>query len=214
MPKTLPYSKKELTANYYLIRKNMIKNKFDRGELNETRACELMSYLKFVQATEQPMDRRLITDSNKVDPLGDLLKMHDDYIKENFYDIIKKKEDQATRLCCVNAIRSLLSVDYIPTKRDVERLIECGTHRPAYEKLFVEFGRNRKDLYLSFSTDSYNPNCTMEEFHNNWINKETKRLLRTGKFNAEVSRQEAKCKWEQMSDPKKQKLFLEFCGVL
>lgn len=214
MPKTLPYSKKELTPNYYLIRKNMIKNKFDRGELNETRACELMSYLKFVQATEQPMDRRLITDSNKVDPLGDLLKMHDDHIKENFYDIIKKKEDQATRLCCVNAIRSLLSVDYIPTKGDVERLIECSTHRPAYEKLFVEFGRNRKDLYLSFSTDTYNPDCTMDEFHCVWVNKKAKHFVSAGKFNTETAHQEAERKWNKMSDPKKQRLFLEFCGVL
>ena len=214
MPKTLPYSKKELTPAYYLIRKNMIKNKFDRGELNEVRACELMSYLKFVQATEQPMDRKLITNSTKVDPLGDLLKMHDDYIKENFYDIIKQNEDQATRLCCINAIRSLLSVDYFPARKDVMRLISCGTHRSAYEKLFTEFGRNPRDLYLSFSTDSYNPNCTMEEFHRNWVDKEIARLIRSGKFNEEISRQEAERKWRKMSDIKKQKLFLEFCGVL
>ena len=214
MPKTLPYSKKELTPAYYLIRKNMIKNKFDRGELNEVRACELMSYLKFVQATEQPMDRKLITNSPKVDPLGDLLKMHDDYIKENFYDIIKQNEDQATRLCCINAIRSLLSVDYFPARKDVMRLIECGTHRSAYEKLFTEFGRNPRDLYLSFSTDSYNPNCTIDEFHRTWVDKEPARYIRSGKFNAEVSRQEAERKWRKMSDPKKQRLFLEFCGVL
>lgn len=207
-------NKKELTPSYYLTRKNMIKNMFDRGELEETRACELMSYLKFVKATQQPMSKKLITNSNKVDPLGDLLKMHDNYIKENFYDIVKQNEDKATRLCCINAIRSLLSVDYIPTKKDIERLIECGTHRPAYEKLFKEFGRSRKDLYLSFSTDTYNPDCTMDEFHRVWVDKKAKHFISAGKFNTEISRQEAERKWLKMSDQKKERLFLEFCGVL
>lgn len=214
MPKVSPYNKEELTPNYYLVRKNMIKNKFDRGELNEIRACELMSYLKFVQATKQPMDKKLITNSTKIDPLENLLKMHDDYIKENFYDIIKQNGDSGVRLCCINAIRSLLSADYLPTKEDVMRLLECGTYRPAYEKLFIEFGCNPKDLYLSFSTDSYNPNCTMEEFHCSWVDKETARYIRSGKFNEEVSRQVAERKWNEISDPKKERLFLKFCGVL
>ena len=217
MPKVKPenINPEALDIIYYLTRRNMIVNIYNRDELDEIRACELLSYLKFVEYTKQPMDMKLINNDRDADVLGELFQMHDKFIKDNFYELIKAETGNTiVRMCCINAIRSLLAVDIFPTIEDVKRFVKCGTKRLAYEEIFKDLGGEPKDLYLSYDSDDYNPNLTMEECRKAWVDKETARYIRSGKFNEEVSRQEAERKWCKMSDIKKQKIFLEFCGVL
>ena len=46
-----------LDTLYYLTRRNVIVNMYDRGELEEIRACELLSYLKFAEYTNSLRQR-------------------------------------------------------------------------------------------------------------------------------------------------------------
>ena len=204
-----------LDTLYYLTRRNVIVNMYDRGELEEIRACELLSYLKFAEYTKQTMDMKLINNDKDVDVLGELFQMHDKFIKDNFYELIKTETANNTiRMCCINAIRSLLAVDIFPSIEDIKRFVKCGTKRSAYEEVFEDLGGEPKDLYLSYGSDDYNPNLTMEECRKTWIDKEAQRFIRTGKFNSETSYKEAEYKWNKFNDLKKQKIYLRFCGIV
>ena len=200
-------------ANYYYKkRKDLILNAYKNGELSEMRACELLSFLSFVQKTKQKMPTSLITNDPNVDILCRLLRLNDIYIKENYIDILKTNTNDVERLCTVNAIRSLIATDYIPTREEVERMLRCGTKRSEYEKLFREFGQDPKDLYLSFYFGNYDPNYSIEDFKEDWIEKEVARYKRTGKFDEETARKEAELSWETL--PKKQMVFREFANII
>ena len=74
--------------DYYKYRKDLILRAYQNGELSEMRACELLSFLSFVQKTKQKMPTSLITNDPNVDILCRLLRLNDIYIKVNYMDIL------------------------------------------------------------------------------------------------------------------------------
>ena len=207
---------KHLTTTSYKDCKEYTVFRAKVREITETHACELMDYIIFMEITEQELNLQIIieAENRKRDVLALLFTKHDEYIKKNYLDIIKTATTQTGYGFAINALRSCLALNFLPTREQAEKIVACGYNRKAYKKLFEELGLDIEYLSLSFDGDAIDPLYTMDDCKEEFIDREEARLKRTGKYPETIRRRMAEHAWEEKPPTAQNRLFNKYRRVV